>query len=415
MDLRTVFSTHVWNFPSFLCLFLEAMLAYYLLRREKLLKSHKSRGAAILLLGLAFYLRYRFLYIETSDYTNFLEPWVKYFAENGGFRALRNSIGNYNVPYLYFLAAFSYLPIQPLYPIKLLSCLADVFLAWGVARLCRVGSRRPSEGTRRGLFYAVLFLPTVMLNGAAWGQCDSLYAAFAVWAVARGNEGHPIESFALAALSFAFKLQAVFFLPVYLLFLQRKNFKWIHVLAFPATYLLAVLPAVLLGRPFLSTLLLYPANIRSVGSALNYNSPSLFSLLPNLPSSDTAFRLAIAAAFLAMLIVLLRGAASKSRAPDDRIIVSAAAMLTLVIPFFLPHMHERYFFLADIFTLASLPDRPLFAAPSAALVQFGSLLGYYAYLNQRFLCPMSWGGLAMALAIVLMGIRYHRFCRNPKS
>ena len=93
----------------------------------------------------------------------------------------------------------------------------------------------------------------------------------------------------------------------------------------------------------------------------------------------------------------------------------AAAMQTLVIPFFLPHMHERYFFLADIFTLASLPDRPLFAAPSAALVQFGSLLGYYAYLNQRFLCPMSWGGLAMALAIVLMGIRYHRFCRNPKS
>jgi Gpi18-like mannosyltransferase len=412
MNLQTVFSTHIWNFPAFLCIVLEAGLALWILQHEKLLKPRKVWISAIFFIGLAFYLRYRFLYIETSDYTDFLAPWVDYFAANGGFRALKNSIGNYNVPYLYFLAAFSYLPIKPLYPIKLLSCLADVFLAWGVLRLCRRGARTPSERTKRALFYAVLLLPTVVLNGSAWGQCDSIYAAFAVWAVALGNEGHPVKSLSLAALSFSFKLQAVFFLPIYLLFLRKKSFKWIHVLAFPATYLLVILPAVLLGRPFLSTLLLYPSQIGSVGSGLNYNSSSIFSLLPNLPASETTSWLGIAAAFFAMLIVLLQGSMVKSRALNNRIISCAAALLTLVIPFFLPHMHDRYFFLADVFTLAAIPDRPALAAPAAALVQFGSLLGYYAYLNQRYLCPMAWGGLAMACAILLMGICYHRFCHS---
>ena len=41
----------------------------------------------------------------------------------GGFAAVKLPIGNYNAPYLYFLAAISYLPIPDLYLIKLFSIL----------------------------------------------------------------------------------------------------------------------------------------------------------------------------------------------------------------------------------------------------------------------------------------------------
>ena len=37
---------------------------------------------------------------------------------------------------------------------------------------------------------------------------------------------------------------------------------------------------------------------------------------------------------------------------SDRALVLAAALLAVAIPFFLPHMHDRYFFAADALTLA---------------------------------------------------------------
>ena len=36
-----------------------------------------------------------------------------------------------------------------------------------------------------------------------------------------------------------------------------------------------------------------------------------------------------------------------------------------------------------------------------ALVSFGSLLGYYAYLNMRYLLPMRYGAAALALAMLV--------------
>ena len=51
----------------------------------------------------------------TGDYRDFLSVWIQFFRENGGVAALQYSIGNYNVPYLYFLALFSYSDVSGLY------------------------------------------------------------------------------------------------------------------------------------------------------------------------------------------------------------------------------------------------------------------------------------------------------------
>ena len=68
---------------------------------------------------------------------------------------------------------------------------------------------------------------------------------------------------------------------------------------------------------------------------------------------------------------------------SDRALVLAAALLAVAIPFFLPHMHDRYFFAADALTLALAAAWPQLAAP-AVLCEFASLLGYHAYLKMRY-------------------------------
>ena len=141
------------------------------------------------LLALAFVLRGLCMGHVTDDYRTFLSQWVAFYRNNGGFAALGTPVGNYNLPYLYFLCLFSYFNVSDLVLIKALSIAFDVVLAWASMKL--VGLYCSSNARRLAAFFLVLFLPTVLLNGAYWGQCDSIYTAFAVLALYLALDGRP--------------------------------------------------------------------------------------------------------------------------------------------------------------------------------------------------------------------------------
>lgn len=89
--------------PVGLCLVLLCALAAGLLFYED-----RRPGAALfslLPIGLALFLRALCLEHMTYDYQDFLSGWASFFRENGGWAAVALPKGNYNVPYLYFLAA----------------------------------------------------------------------------------------------------------------------------------------------------------------------------------------------------------------------------------------------------------------------------------------------------------------------
>ena len=142
MDIRVI-----------LILTAEALFALWLLYKAGLLKDRRYVFAAVLL-GVGVWQLWAagacLLDYETLDYKDFLSQWVQYFRDNGGFAALSRQIGNYNIPYLYFLALFSYSGIDDLYLIKLLSIFFDVLLAWGCALL--LGRFTDSAPRRRALF-----------------------------------------------------------------------------------------------------------------------------------------------------------------------------------------------------------------------------------------------------------------------
>ena len=60
-----------------------------------------------------------------------------------------------------------------------------------------------------------------------------------------------------------------------------------------------------------------------------------------------------------------------------------AVVLCIGVPFFLPHMHERYFFLADVFTLCWACAN-VRRVPAAVLAGGASLASYCVYLRLKF-------------------------------
>ena len=347
--------------------------------------------AALLPVGLALFLRALLLDYQSQDYQVFLSQWAAAFRDNGGFAAVKLPIGNYNAPYLYFLAAISYLPLPDLYLIKLFSVLFDVVLAWGGFRL--VGQLCPGDRDRPLLCFCVLLLlPTAVVNGAFWGQCDALYGALVVHALACALEKRPCASLALLGVAFSFKLQTVFVLPLWgaLVLLGWAPLR--ALLCFPAAYAATCVPALLLGKPLGDILGVYFGQAAEYAGYLNLNAPNLYAFLPHGAQVDTAAlsRLGIAAALvLALAVAALLWL--RRRQADGRALLLAAVLLAVGVPFLLPHMHERYFFLADVLSAALACALPALA-PIALLVQLSSFGAYLVVLREAYTCIVPLGG-----------------------
>lgn len=399
-----------------LSLFLMLSLAAWLflgalfLFRAKLDRNALYICFAILVTALA--LRFPLLTHETSDYKDFLSPWVEFFRANGGFQALKIPIGDYNVPYLYFLAFFSYLPISELYLIKILSLAFDLLLAFTGARLAR---RVCGEAyAYPAAFSILLLLPTVVLNGAYWGQCDSLYAALTLLAFADVLEGHPARGVIWLGLAFSFKLQTIFLIPLWCVLWYSKRLKFRHLCLFPVSYFAAILPALLLGRPLLSILGVYFKQAGQYHDRLTLNAPSAFALIPRGTevNGDLLAKVGIAAAFLLVIGLLLWLFFYRDRLTDHHIL-TAALILAIGVPFFLPYMHDRYFFLADVLS-AVWAVGAYRRTPVPVCVQLASYGGYHAYLTLRYAFPMAWGAWLMLIALAAAAISLGLSLRRPR-
>ncbi|MEG0756352.1 MAG: conjugal transfer protein TraL, partial [Oscillospiraceae bacterium] len=353
----------------------------------------------LLPIGLAIFLRVFLLDYQSYDYKDFLSQWAAFFRDNGGFAAVKLPVGNYNAPYLYFMALISYFGVPDLYLIKLFSVLFDVLLAWGGLRLtktlCQPDSHAPAV-----VFSVLLLLPTVVLNGAYWGQCDSVYAALVLLAMAAAMKHQPATSVLLLSAAFSFKLQAIFLLPLWCAFWFAGRVKFRHLLLFPVGYFATILPALLLGKPLWDILSVY-IDQTSTYPALTLNAPSIFALIPyGAPVDENLLaKLGIAAAFLIVAAVLVFLFCVRKRV-TNQMLLTAGVIFAIGVPLFLPHMHERYFMLAEVLTVVLCAVK-LRRLPIALCVQIAALGGYGAYLLLRYVYPMSWGAVLLLLALIL--------------
>ncbi len=324
---------------------------------------------------LALALRYSLFPYESRDYTGFLSGWYDFIAEHG-FGAFAHNFSNYNPPYLYMMAVVIYIfPFLPkIVAIKLISVVFDLILGWFVYKL--VSLKYPGSITAVFSFFAILFAPTVFLNSACWGQADAIYtaglAACLYW-ICTNKQWR-----ALAAFSFALvvKAQAIFFAPLLLVFLIKKRLSWKPLLLVPCIFIAALIPSWIAGRNFYELLFTY-MNQSSNYHELSKSAPNFFEWFP-----DSAYSILFPAGLIfaaSIIFVMIVGYFKSSQQMDQNLIIQSAFAFVLIVPYFLPKMHERYFYPADVFSILYAFYFPKFFFVPIAVI-FCSFLAYFPYL-----------------------------------
>ncbi len=288
---------------------------------------------------------------DSGDLSRFVIPWYEYLRDNGGFRAVGNEFGDYTPMYYYFLAFLTYTEIPVKVGVKVFSGIFELICAVYIKRILDIeyrGTSRPLLG-----FAIASMLPTAITNSGAWGQCDGIYTCFVVMSLYYFLKGRDLVSMGVFGVALSLKLQAIFFIPFIGVMVMRRKLRLRSLLMIPAVYIVSILPAVFAGGNFFRLLTVYTRQSGQYHS-LNMALPNVWSLLdgvdPGLLGSSGIFF--AGGATLIIMYYCVFGA------PDNyKLTVRGAVVIAVLscftVPYFLPHMHERYYFCSDMLVLAA--------------------------------------------------------------
>lgn len=353
----------------------------------------------VLLIGIAILVRYAVFPYISWDLHSFIFNWIKGFR-NDGFEYLGHYGGDYPPAYmliLFFISLFpagnniyNYgrsdisAPLNDIFLVKSVSILFDILLAVGVLLLVYKISKK-NKMVSFIAFAVVLFLPTAILNSSFWGQIDSIYVTFVIYALVLILYGKQRVGFFIFGLSIAVKLQGIFFLPVIGVLWLNKKVKLRYLFYSFCAMLLTFIPCYAAGGSFMFPFMKY-LTLMTEYDKLNYNSGSLYAFLENATFFNantsnnykiisTSGLLLAAAILLSTMFILYK----KNIKMTEENIIKISALFAMLAPFVLPFMHERYFFLGDIFIIVFAVIRPR-KSYLAVLEQGASLITISIYL-----------------------------------
>ncbi len=300
----------------------------------------------------------------------------------------------------------------------------------------------------------IVFAPTIFINSGAWGQCDAIYTAFCLGSLYFLLKERPAWACVFFAVALSFKLQAIFFLPVLLIVLLKRKLSLKYLALIPLIFLLMLMPAYIAGRDAQSLLTIYVGQVSTGGvgqfngggagrinngaprqfngnppgqfngnpprqfnggstgqsngrrfggsssssSSLTLNAPSFYQWLPaNAPASWKWVGILLAGAFITFVGTLL--VASKKHLTAD-VLLKVALVFALAIPFLLPEMHERYFYLADVLSIVYAFYFPRYFY-IAVITQLCSLLSYTPYLLNTQIVSLAYVAFAVLVITII--------------
>ena len=320
---------------------------------------------------------------------------------------------DYPPGYLYVFWITGWVSAVPSYLLlKLPPIICDLGLAWVAgtfaARLAPV-SLRERLPVRTLVAAAVLFNPAVIALSAGWGQLDSVSVLLVLSSLLLLFTGTPslrreLVSFLLFGIAVAIKLQSCFVFPVmayalYRRYLYRRPRSDLvdGALSIGLAGAVTVTVWALSGLPFaknpveLIHLYRYQATLAPFTSVNAFNFWGIIAFWRNDATGDHVLKiLGLPAlylgtvAFLASIVwVLLKMHRALARGLDEaRVLLTGAAVLSLLGFTLLTRMHERYLFLALICVAPLLFVRQMRLTYAALSVLFIANLWYpYAQFN----------------------------------
>lgn len=329
-------------------------------------------GVIIRLCGIDF---------QSDDYQSFLYSWWVQI-KNSGADGLATQIGNYNIPYQIIIYILTLLPFGPLYSYKLISIFFDFVLACSAALVVRSFDNNKSI-LKSFITYALVFCSmTVVLNSSFWAQCDSIYTSFILLAIYFLKKENHIVSFVLLGISFAFKLQFIFIIPIFLYYyISTRKISIFHFLIIPAVNFIMCLPSVILGRPVSDIFTIY-AEQTDYGKLIQMNCPNIYAFMCNGSNTDNYYLLKplsvmLTITILGMGLVLIIYKKVDLTNSVNFLIASIWTVFTCIM--FLSSMHERYSYLLDILLIiyTVITTKRVWLTVACNLI---SLRGYCYYL-----------------------------------
>ena len=332
---------------------------------------------------ISLIIRICFLDYLSGDMNGALLPWFNYLKNNGHFLALKtypNWEGircDYPVGYLNILAILSYLPGKGIHLIKYSSFFFDYALAFAGFLIIK-------QITKNKFIWFItssvlMLFPTGILNSALWGQCDQLYTCAILFSIYFIIKNRPNIAMIFLGLGLSCKLQATFFLPVLIYLWINKKFKLRHFITLFLTVFASFLPSYFVGAPFAMPFEMFVTQMTSLYANANYGAGSMyaffeFSSLTNGINNGAGVLFALL--IFGLTIVLLHHYKIEYTIEN---FIYVSTLFSLICPFVLPHMHERYFFFADVMMIIYVIvfKRKYILA---ILMSFSSILAYTHFL-----------------------------------
>jgi len=326
---------------------------------------------------LALIVRIHGLPFTSGDYNAFVSRWFDTIKAGGGFSALKATVGDYTPPYLYLLTLGTYTSLNKLFYVKMVSFVFEIVAAFFVMKI--VDIKYNSEKLGYLSFGLLLFIPTVIFNGSVWAQCDVIFTSFVIGSIYYILREKPVTSLIFYGIALSFKLQAIFLLPLFGVLLFKNRIKIYHLLLLPMSYLVLSIPALIVGKPLKDILLTY-VNQSGEYTDLTSNAPSIYQWFPSKSFGNTTLigNIGILCTLVVVLIIFYISIKHIKAIKYDNVI-ELALLFAVIIPFLLPRMHERYFFMADIISLLyafSFPKKFYIAI----IIPFASLVCYFPFL-----------------------------------
>jgi len=375
--------------------------------------SQKRRNilfATLILAALA--IRVFLLWVPSWDVDSIQSKWYDELIKVGRIDAFAEIFYNYTPAPVYLIdivTLFRFIPKEP--AMKLITVIFDFLGAWGIWKILKL--RFPKGSVAWLGFFAFLFLPTVFVESAMWGQTDILFTTFLIWSFYYVLKEKTWPAMFFFAVSFCFKLQSLFLGPLLLILLLRKKLPIYQFLMIPVVYFMSLVPAWIAGAPLKKLLLTYLTQFGTYHE-LSKRAPNLYAYF----GSDIPQYNAIVIGGIILTLILILGyvylRTFRWKDLGAKSLVYDAALFTFMIPFLLPKMHDRYFYVGSVFLLL-LCFYEVRMLGVLILSQIGSLLAFIPYFSGWSPVFVMVGSPFMLLAVIGLVVHFRHFQMELQS
>ncbi|MBP0990777.1 MAG: glycosyltransferase family 39 protein [Oscillospiraceae bacterium] len=376
------------------------------------LKVIYSKGyiiAMVLATALVLFAKIRVAMYPTQDSVGYVLDWMKQIKEVG-IAKFYSIDADYSPLYLFMISLFTLVPTGttmtvgaytffPEWMLTLKTCyfIFDILNALAVYLIIKSVT---NDKTKAAIGYLIMvILPVQFINSAVWGNADSIYVCFLLYCIYFALKNKGGFSMFFFGLALANKLQALFIAPFLVYLLLNRKIKLYKTVYAPLAVIASFIPAYVCGAGFFEPFAFYSRQLNGY-SKLTLGCPNFWHLFSFSSKSENIinrgapyFALAVIGVFFA--IILMRNIKQ-----TDSNLLAVAAFTVGITVFFLPHLHERYFYMLDVLAVVYALSRKKNHI-IILLMQLASGIAYYHYISGRYFINL-WGEDSVHIAAFII-------------